>query len=67
MYIAPKYITYMKDLLDFKNKQIEALQLKAEEQSKKISILETWIFELTDESCPKDYKKVIRTEILKTD
>ena len=32
----------------------------------RIAILETWIFELTDDKCPRDYKQVIRTELLKT-
>jgi len=57
----------MKDLIDFKNAQIEALTLSINEKDKRISILETWIFELTDDKCPKDYKKVIRNELLKTD
>jgi len=57
----------MKDLIDFKNAQIEALTLSINEKDKRISILETWIFELTDYKCPKDYKKVIRNELLKTD
>lgn len=57
----------MKDLIDFKNAQIEALTLSINEKDKRISILETWIFELTDNKCPEDYKKVIRNELLKTD
>jgi len=56
----------MKDLIDFKNQQIEALQNKNAQQEARIAILETWIFELTDDKCPRDYKKVIRTELLKT-
>jgi len=55
----------MKDLNDFKNKRIEALTKNKEELERRIAILETWIFELTDEDCPSDYKKVIRTELLK--
>lgn len=57
----------MKDLLDFKNSRIDALQDKVFEQEKKIAILETYIFELTDESCPDDYKRIIKNELLKTD
>jgi len=57
----------MKDLIDFKNAQIEALTVSTNEKDKRISILETWIFELTDDKCPRDYKKVIRNELLKTD
>lgn len=56
----------MIDLVDFKNAQIKALQGSNAEQEARIAILETWIFELTDDKCPKDYKQVIRTEILKT-
>jgi hypothetical protein len=47
----------MKDLLEFKENQIYALQ-------KRVAILETYILELTDKSCPEEYKRVIRKEIL---
>jgi len=60
-----KTITMM-DLVDFKNAQIKALQESNAKQEVKITTLETWIFELTDKKCPKDYKQVIRTELLKT-
>lgn len=56
----------MKDLVDFKNAQIKALQESNAKQEARIAILETWIFELTDDKCPRDYKQVIRTELLKT-
>jgi len=56
----------MTDLVDFKNARIKALQEGSAKQEARIAILETWIFELTDDKCPKDYKQVIRTEILKT-
>jgi len=56
----------MMDLVDFKNAQIKALQESNAKQEVKITTLETWIFELTDKKCPKDYKQVIRTELLKT-
>lgn len=56
----------MTDLVDFKNARIKALQEGNAKQEARIAILETWIFELTDDKCPKDYKQVIRTEILKT-
>lgn len=55
----------MKDLIDFKNQQIQALQDSNAEKEARIAILETWIFELTDDKCPKEYKQVIRTELLK--
>ena len=53
-------------LVDFKNAQITALQDSNAQKEARIAILETWIFELTDDKCPRDYKKVIRTELLKT-
>ena len=56
----------MIDLVDFKNAQIKALQGSNAQQEATIATLETWIFELTDDKCPSDYKKVIRTELLKT-
>jgi len=56
----------MRDLVDFKNAQITALQDSNAQKEARIAILETWIFELTDDKCPRDYKKVIRTELLKT-
>lgn len=56
----------MTDLVDFKNAQIKALQGSNAKKEVRIAILETWIFELTDDNCPKDYKQVIRTEVLKT-
>lgn len=57
----------MKDLVDFKNYQIEALQKKLFEQEKRIATLETYIFELADVDCPNEYKKIVTTELLKTD
>ena len=57
----------MKDLVDFKNAQIEALLRKCNEQEKRISILETWIFELSDEGCPSEYKQIVKNELLKPD
>jgi hypothetical protein len=57
----------MKDLVDFKNAQIEALLRKCNEQEKRISILETWIFELSDKDCPNEYKQIVKNELLKPD
>lgn len=57
----------MKDLVDFKNHRIDALQEELCRKDKLISILETYIFELTDSNCPEDYKTIIRTELLKQD
>tara|TARA_R110000764_G_scaffold239428_1_gene338857 strand:- start:3132 stop:3305 length:174 start_codon:yes stop_codon:yes gene_type:complete len=56
----------MNDLVDFKNQQITALRNNNAELEAKVGILETYIFELTDDKCPSDYKKVVRTELLKT-
>jgi len=56
----------MKDLLDFKNNRIEAMQTEIFRQQQRIDILETYIFELTDESCPQEYKKIVKNELLKT-
>ena len=57
----------MKDLVDFKNYQIEALQNKVFEQDRQISTLETYIFELIDNDCPEEYRLIIKNELLKTD
>lgn len=55
----------MKDLLDYKNHRIEALQAKVYEQEQRIDILETYIFELTDESCPQEYRIIVKNELLR--
>jgi hypothetical protein len=57
----------MKDLLDFKNAQITALQKKVFELETKVSTYETYIFELTDKDCPTQYKDIVKNELLKTD
>jgi len=62
-----KQTNIMKDLVDFKNYQIEALQKKIFEQDRQISTLETYIFELVDNDCPEEYKGIVKTELLKTD
>ena len=55
----------MKDLVDFKNYQIKALQDKVSELEKLNTTLHTWVFELTQDNCPKEYAKVLRTELTK--
>ena len=55
----------MKDLVDFKNAQITALQNKLFELDEKIKNYETYIFELTDKDCPEEYKQIIKNELLK--
>jgi hypothetical protein len=57
----------MKDLLDFKNAQITALQKKVFELETRVSTYETYIFELTDKDCPTQYKDIVKNELLKTD
>lgn len=57
----------MKDLVDFKNQRINALQEELCRKDKLISNLETYIFELTDSSCPEEYKTIIRNQLLKED
>jgi len=53
----------MKDLNDFKNQQIKALQSKVCSMKEYISQLETYIFELTDNECPNQYKNIVRQEV----
>lgn len=53
----------MKDLNDFKNQQIKALQLEVCSMKEYISQLETYIFELTDNECPNQYKNIVRQEV----
>jgi len=57
----------MKDLLDYKNNRIEAMQTDIYKKQQRIDVLETYIFELTDESCPQEYKRIVKNELLKTD
>ncbi len=56
----------MKDLITFKNLQIEALQDSIAQSDKYIQQLETYIFELTDKDSPEEYKTVIRNEVFGT-
>ena len=53
----------MKDLIEFKNAQIEALQSSVANQYKVIMQLETFIFELTDKDYPEEYKEIVRNEV----
>lgn len=56
----------MNDLHDFKNMQIKALHSELSELREYITKLETFIFELTDENYPDDYKSIVRKEIFLT-
>lgn len=53
----------MKHLLEFNNYRIEALLNELNKSTKRISELETFIFELCDKDCPKAYKQVVITEL----
>jgi len=55
----------MKDLIDFKNAQITALQKRLFELETKVGEYETYIFELTDKDCPHEYKQIVKNELLK--
>ena len=47
----------MKDLVDYQQHRIEALD-------KRVGELERFILELCDEDCPEDYKRIVKQEIL---
>jgi len=53
----------MKDLHDFKNQQIKALQGEVCSIKEYVTKLETYIFELTDEDCPNEYRNIVRQEV----
>lgn len=57
----------IKDLIQFKTHQIEALQKKLYELESRITLLESYLFEVTDKDCPQDYRQIIRNEVFKTD
>ena len=52
-------------LAEFKQARIEALTDALKKKDDYISLLETFIFELTDKDCPEDYKRVVFGEIMK--
>jgi hypothetical protein len=47
----------MKELVDFQFRRIEALD-------KRVKELERYVLELSDEDCPEDYRRIVRSEIL---
>jgi hypothetical protein len=57
----------MKDLVEFKNAQIGALQQELAKSRERNIQLETWVFELCDRDCPDEYKEVIINEFNKLD
>ena len=56
----------IKDLFDLKNRQISELQEKLSTAQNRITQLETYIFELCDKDCPKEYKHVVKQEVFQT-
>jgi uncharacterized protein YutD len=56
----------IKDLFDLKNRQINELQEKLYIAQNRITQLETYIFELCDNDCPKEYKHVVKQEVFQT-
>jgi hypothetical protein len=55
----------MKDLIDYQRFQIEALQKTVCKMNTMLSQLETYCFELADDNCPNDYKRIIKQQIYK--
>jgi len=53
----------MKDLVDYKNMQIDALQKELFKATQKITNLETFIFELCDKDCPSAYKDIVKKDV----
>ena len=52
----------MKDLIEFKNAQISALQKEVYDLQVKNLQLATWVYELADEDTPKEYKENVLKE-----
>lgn len=55
----------MKDLVEFKNAQISALQKEVSDLKEKNIQLGTWVFELCLPETPAEYKEVIIKEFNK--
>ena len=55
----------MNDLHSYKNAQIERLQARVLELEVDKTQLCTWLFEVCDEDCPKEYREVVREEMNK--
>ena len=62
--MTDKADTTIQDLYSFKNMQIDALQKELFKANKRITNLETFIFELCDDSCPESYKDIVKKEVL---
>ena len=57
----------MYDLVSYLNFRIEALESANLELRNKEVELTTYLFELLEEDCPEDYKRIIRSEIFEQD
>ena len=53
----------MHDLLSFKELRIEALQKEVSRLNAVNDKYETFIFELIDKDCPREYKDVVKSEL----
>ena len=53
----------MKDLIEYKNAQISALQKRVYDLEVKNLQLGTWVFELGDVDTPREYKEEVLREI----
>jgi uncharacterized protein YutD len=51
------------DLLQYKEARILAFIDDKAKLEKRISELETYIYELCDKDCPKDYKKIVQQDV----
>jgi hypothetical protein len=55
------------DLLSYKEARIEALLQEINRLELENEKLTTYIFELSDEACPEDYKRVVRSDVFSRD
>ena len=55
------------NLLTYKEARIEALLQKIKELELENEKLTTFIFELSEEECPEDYKRVVRSDVFSRD
>jgi len=51
------------DLLQYKEARISAFIDNKAKLEKRIAELETYIYELCDKDCPKDYKKIVQKDV----
>jgi hypothetical protein len=55
----------LKDLVDFQASRIKALMNRVSLLEDRLTDLQRFGLELCDDECPKEYKRVVKTEILK--